>query len=211
MSAKIKVKKGDKYGRLTIIKEVERASKNANGYSRRRFLCLCSCGNKHKIDLANLRNKSTVSCGCNIKKYGVDTQKWTIYRKFHNILQRCTNPKNPTYKNYGGRGIKCEWKNFDEFRADMETSYLKHEKKHGKKETTIERVDVNGNYSKENCIWATWKVQFKNKRPVEERGVFLVEGIELKISEIIKKYKLKGSPCTIAYKLRVGTAIDNIC
>lgn len=71
---------------------------------------------------------------------------------------RCSNPKDPAYKNYGGRGITvCErWLAFDRFLADM-----------GRRPSpahTIERVNNDRGYSPDNCIWATRDVQAKNKR-----------------------------------------------
>ena len=74
---------------------------------------------------------------------------------------RCNNPKNHKYPRYGGRGIKFLWNSFEEFRDDMHESYLEHVKKFGKN-TSIERIDVNGHYCKGNCRWATAKEQSEN-------------------------------------------------
>lgn len=69
-----------------------------------------------------------------------------------------------------------EWSSFEEFRDDMYASYLEHVKKHGEKDTTIERTDVDGNYCKENCRWATQREQQNNTR----KNVFVIHNGETK-------------------------------
>ncbi len=88
--------------------------------------------------------------------------KTSLYRVWHGINNRCYNRNSQDYPRYGGRGIVVEWDSFEEFRSDMGVSYKKALEVHEK--TSIERVNVNGNYSKKNCCWATMKEQGQNRR-----------------------------------------------
>lgn len=90
-----------------------------------------------------------------------------IHRIWASMKQRCMNPKCERYKSYGARGIKvCDrWKDsFVAFKNDMYESYLDHVEKYGEKDTTLDRIDIDGNYCKENCRWATNIEQSLNKR-----------------------------------------------
>lgn len=68
---------------------------------------------------------------------------------------RCLNPKDPYYQRYGGRGIKILWKNFRDFSNDMKCNYSEG--------LTLDRINNNGHYSKENCKWSTLKEQARNR------------------------------------------------
>lgn len=78
--------------------------------------------------------------------------------------QRCYNQNNKQYKDYGGRGIKVEWTTFEQFKEDMYPSYREHIDKLGEINTTIDRINNDGNYSKENCRWSTKAEQMRNNR-----------------------------------------------
>lgn len=96
------------------------------------------------------------------------------YQRWWNMLDRCLNPKNDNFDNYGARGITvCErWKKFDNFFADMGQIPAP--------DYTIERKDNNGNYTPSNCRWATKKEQGRNTRQVRLS--------KEQASEIRKKY-----------------------
>lgn len=87
-----------------------------------------------------------------------------IYRIFATAKNRCNNKSNKDYKNYGGRGISFQWIEFLDFKKDMYKSYLNHVEINGEENTSIDRIDVNGNYCKENCRWATRKIQQRNRK-----------------------------------------------
>lgn len=94
---------------------------------------------------------------CELHYEELKRQERPIYKIWVNMRQRCNNPKNPKYKDYGGRGIVvCEhWNSFANFAADMGERPDSH---------SIDRIDVNGNYEPSNCRWATAKLQRANQR-----------------------------------------------
>jgi len=95
-------------------------------------------------------------------KYNKEKDYGLMY-KYLSICRRCKYKKQDNYKYYGGKGIKVLWKSYKKFKQDMYDSYIKHLSEHGKKNTTIDRIDSEGHYCKENCRWATWQQQAENK------------------------------------------------
>lgn len=144
---------GQTFSRLTVKRYV--------GSSK--WECLCSCGVVKNVDSNNLRKEIVRSCGClRLERVAVSNtthglSQTPTYRIWSLMKDRCTNANNKRWADYGGRGIRFDprWVQFENFLADM-----------GKRPAglTLERRNVNLGYTKTNCIWATWRAQFNNKR-----------------------------------------------
>lgn len=155
------VKIGEKYGRLTIISFAHKSAPQA-----KKIICLCDCGNEFATRATNLITGNTSSCGCLKKEMRINantTHNLTnhpLYSKWTGMIGRCKNPNGDFYKDYGGRGIKvsAEWRN--NFKAFYDWSIANG----WEKGLSIERNDVNGDYSPQNCSWILLKDQSLNTR-----------------------------------------------
>ena len=162
---------GHKYGRLTVISEAERKS-------NRRWLCVCDCGNTSVVSHSNLRSGHTSSCGClakellSSKRTSHGCSRSRMYTCWLNMKSRCNNSNDNRYSIYGGRGIKYDpsWESFQKFKEDMQDSYSE--------DLTLDRIDPNKGYCKENCRWVSYYTQSRNKRGMSNNtsgctGVYL--------------------------------------
>lgn len=149
-----KYNRGDKFGKLTILED-----DNPHPITGRRIVkCICECGNTTSVVTSNLASSNTTSCGCvgeaSRKKHGMSSTP--IYGVWEAMLARCNNQANSGYPLYGGRGIKVceEWHSFENFHRDM-----------GDRPSgmSIDRIDVNKGYYKDNCRWASNSLQGYNK------------------------------------------------
>lgn len=158
MRDKANIQIGERFGRLIVL------SLSHIRKSRRQFVCECSCGVTKTIDAYNLRYGISKSCGCAIKEavrkrnmvHG--DSKSPEHIAWMGMNSRCNSPTNKKYNDYGGRGIAvCErWLSYENFLSDMgRRPASKH---------SLDRKDVNGNYTPENCRWATHYEQTMNKR-----------------------------------------------
>jgi len=171
MFHKVKDISGNKYGKLTVLKY----DKGSKGSGKARWICECDCGNKTIARTNSLTSGHTQSCGClsvekSKSRTGEDHQNYKhgdkgtkFYNTFQNIKWRCNNESADNYHRYGGRGIECEWDSYIQFKKDMIDSYRDHIEEHGKDDTTIDRINNDGNYKKANCRWATNKQQNRNR------------------------------------------------
>ncbi|MDR5729695.1 MAG: hypothetical protein RB191_19945 [Terriglobia bacterium] len=150
------IKIGHKYGRLTVLSIFRKKNKNY-------VSCDCECGKRVEKIAYCVVTGATNSCGCYHrdmcrKNFGTHGEKGTKeYESWANMIQRCTNPKKRSFKDYGERGITvcARWRKFENFLVDMGRAPGR---------LTLERNDVNGNYEPSNCRWASWAEQNRNKR-----------------------------------------------
>lgn len=148
---------GQKFGRLLVIESIPAiAQKSA-------WLCRCDCGTEKVCTSASLKTGHTKSCGClldekrslNTRTHGMSNTR--EYRTWLAIANRCMNPNQDNFQDYGGRGIsRCErWSTFENFYSDMGPC---------PEGFSIERIDRDGNYEPGNCIWADRITQARNTR-----------------------------------------------
>lgn len=110
-----------------------------------------------------------------------------FYSKWYAAKSRCENKTSDRYNSYGARGIKILWPDLKAFHKDMHKSYLAHVKKHGKRQTTLDRKDTNGNYCKENCKWSTWNEQMSN---LQKSHIIEFDGKRLTMRQWAREVKL---------------------
>lgn len=151
---------GMKFGRLSV---KERAGFDGKTLWR----CICECGEERIVRGPHLRSGKQVSCGCHraeiarkrMTKHGNAPRSGVsrTYSIWQNMVARCNNPNSDSWKDYGGRGITvCDkWSTFDGFLSDMGEA---------PDNGTLDRIDTNRGYYPDNCRWADWATQMRNKR-----------------------------------------------
>lgn len=177
---------GKRFGKWTVL------SISADGLRRSIWNCVCDCGKKKKVSGTNLNRGISKSCGCirmetckrlftkhghtSGSKNGIKNYTNT-YKKWRAMLMRCTNKKHQSYHFYGGRGITFQksWSDYSEFLKEMGECQPGY---------SLDRINSNKSYSKNNCRWVPLKQQKRNRRDciwvnVNKSRVCLSEACEI--------------------------------
>jgi len=203
---------GEKFGSLVLLGETEGKAIPGHGVQRK-AICKCIiCGSVKEYFPINLKRGASEGCGCD-RGVKVANAKFTHghsksktmgkdcsveYRTWSHLIGRCENPNDKAYDNYGGRGIKVcrRWRNsFEAFYEDM-----------GKRPDgpySIERIDNDGDYEPDNCKWALYYEQCRNKRQNRMISAF---GMRLCLKDMAQAFGLKHS--TLGLRLDKGWDVE---
>ena len=168
--------KGKKFGSLLV---VEFSHVKRHTY----WVCRCDCGKEKIIRGSKVTSGEIKSCGCLLTKlnkqrsgeksfnfkhgFAVRSKKSPReYNSWRTMIQRCTNPSATGYENYGGRGIKIckQWLGEDGFKCFLIDMGRR------PRNTTLDRIENNGDYEPNNCKWSTHLEQTRNRRITQIEG-----------------------------------------
>lgn len=197
------IKVGQRFGKLVVLSM--HTSRNGNDYC----FCKCDCGEKgitaYNSSLLSGKMNSCVKCKTTDKpknqpcektqhkrKEANPLMKHPLHRVWSSMIMRCENPKRPYYYLYGGRGIKV----CDEWRKDylafyewsMQNGYKLEMLEFHRNKYTLDRININGDYSPENCRWVDYRQQNENKR---HNLILEIDGEKKVISDWLRQYNAK--------------------
>jgi len=166
---------GKRFGRLLVLQPW-----GLDKFGKMHWLCRCDCGSACTPSGNVLQRGDTKSCGClhresaHTRFFKHGEKRTQLYYVWSTAKGRCSNPKDPNYARYGGRGIRmCKaWRDsFLQFKKDM-----------GPRPPglSLDRIDNDGPYSKKNCRWITHLEQMRNQRKTKR---FSHEGYNLTLGE----------------------------
>ncbi len=193
---------GRKYGRLLVTAPHPKSTTT----NHRQWICRCDCGGEKIVSTSNLNSGNVSSCGCayiesrdqGVSKITHGKTSTPEYKVWNNMLQRCSNPKSPSFPRYGGRGIAVseDWRSFENFHADMgDRPSPAH---------SIERQNNDGNYEPGNCRWAT-KIEQDNNRRTSVR--VRLAGEEVTLAEASRRTGIAST--TLQRVIKRGEDIDS--
>ena len=191
---------GQTFGRATVV------ARNGTIRERAAWRCQCSCGNEFTVNGVDLRSGNTSSCGCwgresrslRATKHGHARDMTGAYRSWLTMRARCLSPNATRYENYGGRGIRiCDrWNSYENFFDDMGERPPKH---------SLERIDANGNYELNNCIWIP-----RNNQSINTRATVWVRLNGERIHQAEAARRLGVKPSRLLYWHQKDAVPENI-
>jgi hypothetical protein len=176
-------------GKIMINKRIERLLVLRKDTIPNRYICQCDCGKIISVLQSNLYANRQKSCGClklekTIQRSTTHNQRHTkLYEVWKTMKQRCLNPNNKSFHNYGGRGIVVcdEWK--DNYQAFYEWS-MNNKYKEG---LSLDRINNDGNYEPSNCRWADRITQCNNTR---QNKYYIINGVSKTIHQWSLEYNI---------------------
>lgn len=181
-------------------------------FQKTKAICLCDCGTRKTVQMQNLRNGRTQSCGClqlersvaATRTHGLtpsDGTKPPLYATWANMIERCTSPTSTHYKWYGSRGISvCQrWRSGEGALTGFECFILDMGPRPSPRHT-VDREDNNGNYEPANCRWATLVEQANNR---SNNRVIEAFGQTMTLAEATRRYS-KITSSGVMKRLRQG-------
>ena len=188
---------GERFGMLTAVELVARDPSKENNHI---WWFVCDCGASTDLRIKSVRSGNTRSCGCLARSivvernstHGLSRKHPREYRCWKDMRSRCNTQTRTDYHLYGGRGISvCDrWDDFGAFLSDMGSR---------PNATSIDRIDVNGNYEPGNCRWADATVQANNKR---SNHILVIDGERKTLQEWCNVYGVE--PSKVRYRLKTG-------
>lgn len=192
---------GARFARLVVVRAAPADSRN-----NKRWECRCDCGATKVVYAANLRHGKTKSCGCLRKDASARKppitgagRRPTAEKSYRSMINRCVREYDPAYYRYGGAGITvCDrWRFGDDDSSGLEC-FLE-DMGPRPEGTTLDRIDNTEGYYPENCRWADWKTQARNR---SNNRRITAGGTTMTLSEWAERTGIPKT--TIAYRLDKG-------